>query len=126
MTKFLDDHPGGRDIILANRSKDVTPLFVPRHPSDQLDVGHLPPNVICLGSVTGTEEELEDIKIKISAEQLEEEERVRSARAAFEEKGLGSVINMADFEKVAQPLLSKLAWAYYASAGDDEISELSA
>lgn len=123
MTEFLDDHPGGRDVIVANKSHDVTPLFAPRHPTNQLDGENLPPSVKKIGPLVGTEEELEEIKLKISAEQLAEEERIRTARAEFEAKGLGSVINMADFEKVAEPLLSSLAWAYYASAGDDEISE---
>lgn len=125
MTKFLDDHPGGRDIILANRSRDVTPLFKPRHPSDQLDGQNLPDSVAKIGPLDpgASEAELESIRLQISAEQLAEEERIRAARAAFEERGLGSVINMRDFETVAEPLLSTVAWAYYASAGDDEISE---
>lgn len=58
----------------------------------------------------------------------------------MEERGLGVVINMKDFEvgeaklhhdtvengmwqRFAEPMLSKVALAYYASAGDDEISE---
>jgi len=123
MTKFIDDHPGGRDIIVQNRSHDVSRLFAPRHPSDQLDDDHLPPSVRKLGRVSGSEEELESIQIKISDEELAEMERIKAARDEFEERGLGSIINMADFERAAQPLLSKVAWAYYASAGDDEISE---
>ncbi|KAL1411266.1 hypothetical protein Q8F55_002217 [Vanrija albida] len=124
MTRFLDDHPGGRDIILANRSRDVTPLFRPRHPADQLDGGNLPAEVVRVGPLApASEAELAEIALSISAEALAEEERIRAAREAFEERGLGSVINMRDFEKVAEPLLSTVAWAYYASAGDDEITK---
>jgi cytochrome b involved in lipid metabolism len=49
MTEWLDDHPGGSEIIMSNRSRDVTPIFNPRHPSDQLDKENLPPTVHHLG-----------------------------------------------------------------------------
>jgi hypothetical protein len=123
MSQFVNDHPGGRDIILANRSSDVTRLFAPRHPRDQLDAANLPPSVRHLGPITGCAAELEGIALKMSDAELQEMERVKAARDAFDARGLGSIINMADFEKAAQPLLSAVAWAYYASAGDDEISE---
>lgn len=126
MTKFLEDHPGGKDVILANRSRDVTPLFKPRHPSDQLYPGHLPAEVKHLGPLApASSAEMESIKLQISVEQLAEDERIRDERAKMEERGLGVIVNMRDFEKFAEPLLSKVAWAYYASAGDDEISKLS-
>ena len=51
MTEFLDDHPGGKEIIMNNRSKDVTPIFNPRHPSDQLEPDNIPPNVRRLGTL---------------------------------------------------------------------------
>lgn len=124
MTKFLDDHPGGRDIIMANRSRDVTPLFKPRHPSDQLYPGNLPGEVSYVGPLApASEDELDEIKLQISEEQLAEDERIREEREKMEERGLGVIVNMHDFEKYVEPLLSKVAWAYYASAGDDEISE---
>lgn len=127
MTKFLDDHPGGRDIIVANRSRDVTALFKPRHPSDQLYPGNLPGEVRHLGPLApASADELVGIELQISAEQLAEEERLREERQKMDERGLGVIVNMRDFETYAEPLLSKVAWAYYASAGDDEISESSA
>jgi L-lactate dehydrogenase (cytochrome) len=124
MSQFLDDHPGGRDIILANRSHDVTRLFGPRHPRDALEPANLPDTVKRVGPLRATDAELAEIALKMSEDELAEMERMRAARDAFEEKGLGSIINMRDFERAAEPLLSKVAWAYYASAGDDEISEL--
>lgn len=124
MTAFLDNHPGGRDIILTHRSRDVTPLFKPRHPSDQLYPANLPAEVKHLGQLeAATPDELGAIELQISPEQLAEEERLREERQKMEERGLGVIVNMKDFEKFAEPLLSKVAWAYYASAGDDEISE---
>lgn len=59
----------------------------------------------------------------IKAEGEEEEEaRIAKRREEIEKKGLGEIINLKDFERIAEELLSKIAWAYYASAGDDEIS----
>lgn len=125
MTDFVQDHPGGADIILANRSRDVSRLFVPRHPKDQLDDANLPEEVRRVGILDplASEAELADIALQISQDQLDEEDRIRSEREKMEERGLGAIVNMRDFEKFAEPLLSRLAWAYYASAGDDEISE---
>jgi L-lactate dehydrogenase (cytochrome) len=101
MTEWLDDHPGGSEIINSNRSKDVTPIFNPRHPSDQLDKENLPPTVHHLGKLdteSATDEEKEAIRLKVSAEEEEEEERVKRERKEMEERGLGVVVNMRDFE----------------------------
>ena len=101
MTDFLDDHPGGREIIEKNRSKDVTSIFNPRHPSDQLDSDNIPPNVHRLGKLDvagASEEEQDQIKLKISAEEENEQNRVKKEREAMEERGLGVIVNMRDFE----------------------------
>jgi len=101
MTEWLDDHPGGSEIIISNRSKDVTPIFNPRHPSDQLDKENLPPTVHHLGKLdteSATDEEKDAIRLKVSAEEEEEEERVKRERKEMEERGLGVVVNMKDFE----------------------------
>lgn len=98
MTEFLDDHPGGREIIESNRSKDVTHIFNPRHPSNQLDAENLPTAVHHLGLVdveNATEEEKGELMLKVSDE---EEQRVKREREAMEERGLGVVVNMKDFE----------------------------
>jgi L-lactate dehydrogenase (cytochrome) len=101
MTDWLEDHPGGSEIITSNRSKDVTPIFNPRHPSDQLDKENLPPNVYHLGTLdteSATDEEKEAIRLKVSAEEEEEDERVKREREEMEERGLGVIVNMKDFE----------------------------
>ncbi|ORY33735.1 L-lactate dehydrogenase [Naematelia encephala] len=127
MTEFLDDHPGGREIIESNRSKDVTHIFNPRHPSDQLDAENLPVNVHHLGSIdveNASDEEKAELMLKVSKDEEDEQERVERERKEMEQRGLGVIVNMKDFEKFAEPLLSKVAWAYYASAGDDEITKI--
>jgi L-lactate dehydrogenase (cytochrome) len=101
MTEFLDDHPGGREIITSNRSKDVTPIFRPRHPSDQLEEDNLPPNVHWLGRLDvegASEEDKSELRLKVSREEEDEESRVKREREKMEERGLGVVVNMKDFE----------------------------
>jgi L-lactate dehydrogenase (cytochrome) len=108
MTEWLDDHPGGSEIIMSNRSRDVTPIFNPRHPSDQLDKENLPPTVHHLGKLdteSATDEEKDAIRLKVSAEEEEEEERVKRERKEMEERGLGVVVNMKDFEVCLTRLL---------------------
>ena len=108
MTEFLDDHPGGRDIISSNRSKDVTPIFNPRHPSDQLEPKNIPPNVHYLGALNWedtSEEDKEEFRLKVSKDEEDEEERVKREREAMEERGLGVIVNMKDFE-VGRPSMT--------------------
>jgi hypothetical protein len=101
MTGFLDDHPGGREIIYNNRSKDVSFIFRPRHPSDQLEEDNLPPSVHWLGRLdteSASEEEKEELRLKVSKEEEDEEVRIKREREAMEQRGLGVIINMRDFE----------------------------
>nr|XP_018263942.1 L-lactate dehydrogenase [Kwoniella dejecticola CBS 10117]OBR86100.1 L-lactate dehydrogenase [Kwoniella dejecticola CBS 10117] len=124
VTEFLDEHPGGREIIESNRSKDVSYIFNPRHPSDQLNAENLPPSVKHLGVLEiSSEEEKEELQLKISKSELDEQDLLQKRREEFDEKGLGQIINMRDFEKHAEELCSKVAWGYYASAADDEITK---
>jgi len=101
MTVWLDDHPGGRSIIESNRSKDVTPIFRPRHPSDQLEPRNIPPTVHHLGTLDvdgASEEERVELRLQVSKEEENESERIKREREAMEERGLGVVVNMKDFE----------------------------
>ncbi|KAI9638614.1 L-lactate dehydrogenase [Dioszegia hungarica] len=126
VTEWVHDHPGGPEIILNNKSKDVTHIFNPRHPSDQLEGENLPTTVHHLGMLQtegASEEDKEALMLKVSKDEEDDEERVRKAREKMEETGLGVIVNMKDFEKFAEPMLSKVAWAYYASAADDEITK---
>lgn len=56
--------------------------------------------------------------------QKEESEAERKRRIARENlPPVGAMLNLDDFERCAKEILSDQAWAYYSSAGDDEISE---
>jgi L-lactate dehydrogenase (cytochrome) len=101
MTEWVDDHPGGKEIIINNRSRDVSPIFKPRHPSDQLEPQNIPPTVHHLGSLdvdSASEEEKAELRLKVGKEEEEEDARVAREREAMEERGLGVIINMKDFE----------------------------
>ena len=106
MTEFLEDHPGGSEIIMNNRSKDVTHIFNPRHPSDQLEEQNLPPSVHHLGVLStegASDEEKDALLLKMSKDEEDEESRIKKEREAMEERGLGVIINMKDFEVSPQP-----------------------
>jgi L-lactate dehydrogenase (cytochrome) len=97
----MEDHPGGPEIIMNNRSKDVTPIFAPRHPSDQLEQANIPPTVKHLGSLDvegATDDEKAELRLKVSAEEEDDESRIKKEREAMEERGLGVIVNMRDFE----------------------------
>ncbi|WVQ71549.1 hypothetical protein IAR50_001088 [Cryptococcus sp. DSM 104548] len=125
MTDFLEDHPGGDEIITSNRSKDVTPIFNPRHPTNQLEPENLPPTVQHLGTLdtaSASDEEKEELRLKVSKDEEDEQERIQKMREDIEENGLGKIVNMRDFEKLAEQMVSKVGWAYYSSGGDDELT----
>lgn len=101
VTDWIEDHPGGPDIIKNNRSKDVTHIFNPRHPSDQLEAENLPTTVHHLGMLAtddASDEEKDELMLKVSKDEEDDEERVRKAREKMEETGLGVIVNMKDFE----------------------------
>lgn len=113
LTSFLDTHPGGSKIILANAGKDVTDLFTPVHPSNAISesltpdqfVGHVDPSTI------------------VAPSQKDESPAERRRRVALENlPPVGSMLNLDDFEIKAEEILSDQAWAYFSSAGDDEVT----
>ncbi|WRT67015.1 uncharacterized protein IL334_003981 [Kwoniella shivajii] len=124
VTEFVDEHPGGREIIENNRSKDVSYIFNPRHPSDQLEPDNLPPSVKHLGQLEiESAYEKEQLQVKITKSEEDEKIRIQNKRDEYEEKGLSNIINMRDFQSAAEELCTKVGWAYYASAADDEITK---
>lgn len=114
VTEFVDNHPGGRNIILKNAGKDVTDLYEPIHPPTALEenldescyIGQVDPATVQI--VQADQESEKDRKRRLARENL---------------PSLGSVLNLDDFERIAESILSDQAWAYYASAADDEITK---
>lgn len=114
LTEFVDNHPGGRNIILKNAGTDVTEIYEPIHPptaiTDSLDpskhIGQVDPSTVA---------------VKEAGEESEKDRKRRLARENL--PGLGSVLNLDDFERIAESILTDQAWAYYSSAADDEITK---
>jgi L-lactate dehydrogenase (cytochrome) len=57
------------------------------------------------------------LSIKVS----EEERRITEARSLLPHPS--AALNLDDIEILAETVLSATAWAYYSSAGDDEVSK---
>lgn len=112
LTEFVELHPGGQHIIKENAGKDVTDVYMPIHPADAISKSLSPSQH--LGSV--------DPKT-VKVVQREETEQERARRIALENlPPVGAMLNLDDFERVAKTILSDQAWAYYSSAGDDEVT----
>ncbi|PWY67028.1 L-lactate dehydrogenase [Aspergillus eucalypticola CBS 122712] len=111
VTEFLDEHPGGAQVILRCAGKDGTADFDSVHDKDVLSQA-LPPSAL---------------KGIIQPDTLVKASRPLPKTSATAEENppppLSSIINLNDFEKVAQQHLSPHAWAYYYSGADDEISK---
>ncbi|TXT13764.1 hypothetical protein VHUM_01131 [Vanrija humicola] len=111
VTEFIEIHPGGAGIIVANAGKDATKIFKPLHPKDALDM--LPASKH-LGPVDpSTLPEVDD-------EPTDEEKRIEAARALL--PPIDSMHLLNDFEEWAEKVLSNTGWAYYKSAADSETS----
>lgn len=114
LTDFVDMHPGGRNVLLKNAGKDVTEIYDPIHPptaiQDNLDpskhIGQVDPATV---------------QVKQAGEESEKDRKRRLARENL--PPLGTVLSLDDFERIAESILTDQAWAYYASAADDEITK---
>ncbi|BCS12728.1 L-lactate dehydrogenase [Aspergillus luchuensis IFO 4308] len=111
VTDFLDEHPGGAQVILRCAGKDGTADFDSVHDKDVLSQA-LPQSAL---------------KGIVQPDTLAKASRPLPKTSATVEENppppLSSIINLNDFEKVAQQHLPPHAWAYYYSGADDEISK---
>jgi isopentenyl diphosphate isomerase/L-lactate dehydrogenase-like FMN-dependent dehydrogenase len=111
VTSFLPAHPGGSNIILQLAGTDATPEYDPIHPPGTLE-DSLPASA-CLGT--------------IDAATLPQDETAAGddGAAATEEEAprVEHCLNLDDIAAVAAQKVSRKAWGYYYSAGDDLISK---
>ncbi|KAL7417848.1 FMN-dependent dehydrogenase-domain-containing protein [Mrakia frigida] len=107
VTDFIDLHPGGQKIIMANAGKDATKLFKPIHPpatlEDNAELVHLVGTVPPLAEGEGM---------------TDDEKRIAKARKALGHVDLN--VNISDFEAACKDILTDKAMAYYSSGSDDE------
>lgn len=109
VSEFVDMHPGGAAIILANAGKDVTRLFGPLHPPDALDMLEADKHLGPVDASTVPEEALEE---------TDEDVRIAAARAQL--PPAEAMLMVDDFEEWAERVLSATGWNYYKSAADTE------
>ncbi|KAL2918137.1 hypothetical protein HK105_202064 [Polyrhizophydium stewartii] len=112
LTAFLSEHPGGSKVILKQAGKDATAAFEQVHPRDIIEQ-HLPKS-LHLGVL--------DAGSASAAAASAAAEAAAAAAAKPKPPPLDSVLNVFDFEGIAKHVLTKEAWAYYSSGGDDELT----
>ncbi|QRV72946.1 FMN-dependent alpha-hydroxy acid dehydrogenase [Ceratobasidium sp. AG-Ba] len=114
VTDFIPKHPGGDKIIVSNAGKDVTEIFESLHAKGTLEKMLKPSQHV--GSLDPSTAPAKSPEIEA------EEQRVAEARAKL--PPLSHVLNLNEFEELAQGVLNKTAWSYYRSAADDEFAHM--
>ena len=109
VTDFAPQHPGGAKVILQLAGSDATEEYDPVHPPGTLEQTLKPEAK--LGTIDPETLPKEE---KSPAENYEED----TGPPALEE-----LLNLDDIEAAATKQISRKAWAYYYSGGDDLISK---
>ncbi len=124
LESFLDEHPGGVGPILKHAGADATAAFDPVHPRDVIE-RYLAPE-LCLGEVDPATLPVPVVAPPAAAVAATEESPAAIISVpqptAYTPPPLGRILNLRDFEEVAQRVLKKESWAYYSSAADDEVT----
>jgi L-lactate dehydrogenase (cytochrome) len=104
VTSFLDEHPGGANIILQYAGKDATEEYDPVHPEGTIEKTLLP------------DQHLGPVDMSTVASNGEPQ-KVRDL-AASERVPLSLIMSLQDMETAASKVLSRRAWTFYHSAAD--------
>ncbi len=104
VTEFLDEHPGGANIILQYGGKDATEEYDPVHPPGTIEKNlnsdkHLGP--VDLSTVTSSKDP----------------QNVRDL-SKTEHIPLSMILSLDDLETAASKILTRRAWTFYHSAAD--------
>ncbi|THV84978.1 L-lactate dehydrogenase [Aureobasidium pullulans] len=106
-TNFLDQHPGGANLILKLAGKDA---------SDEYDLFHSPELV---EETLGSKARKGTVDISTIPKMVKKSELgVKTGQS----QPLSSMISVNDFELAAEKTMTPTAWAYISSGADDEIS----
>ncbi|OXG83823.1 L-lactate dehydrogenase (cytochrome) [Cryptococcus neoformans Gb118] len=124
VSDFLDEHPGGADIILKYAGKDATEEYDPIHPpdaiKDNLDPSkHLGP---LIPSTLPVEKPTPASAPPPTSVPVGQTTNGVSATEEFVKPSLAEILSLHDFEAVARRTMSKRGWNYYSSGADDEIT----
>ncbi|KAI3549255.1 cytochrome b2 [Colletotrichum abscissum] len=113
VTQFVGSHPGGEAVLLSYAGRDATDAFVPLHPPGTLkDCLSAEQN---LGPVTENEESSRGNSGVVCSD-----ENLSTKRPS-----LSAIVNIADFEKAAETILSKQSYAspfFIAPAGGGKLA----
>ncbi|KAI8821380.1 FMN-dependent dehydrogenase-domain-containing protein [Fimicolochytrium jonesii] len=112
LTSFLDEHPGGRRLILAQAGTDGTEAFEEVHSKDVISRTLSPETLI--GALD--QETVPEKAVKLPGSQP------KGTMAEEGKPDLARVLNMYEFEYIARKTMKKGAWNYYSSGTDDEIT----
>ncbi|KAJ6155213.1 hypothetical protein N7470_005779 [Penicillium chermesinum] len=113
----LRSHPGGAKVILRCAGKDATADFDSVHSPEVLTEAL--PKTALLG-------EYDPAELQVQENNPSSAMNEKSKAADDGPPPLATLINLHDFEKVAQKFLPATAWAYYSSGADDEIAKRNA
>ncbi|KAK0508121.1 hypothetical protein JMJ35_009205 [Cladonia borealis] len=108
VTDFLPNHPGGRKIILRLAGQNATEEYDPVHPPGTLEE-YLKPEAK-LGTI--------DPDTLPKEEAPKEEKHLDNGPPP-----LDSLLNLDEIEQLGSKQISRKAWAYYYSGGDDLVSK---
>ncbi|KZL85971.1 cytochrome b2, partial [Colletotrichum incanum] len=109
VTDFLDEHPGGARLIIRCAGRDATEDYDSIHNPDLITETLSPDR--CLGPVDPS-----------TLPTAQESSSTEPEKLKLTYPHLGAIINVDDFEKVAEKYLSPMGWAYYSSGAEDERS----
>lgn len=108
VTDFLDEHPAGPTAILRLAGKDATDEYDPIHPPGTLEEYMTSKNVV--GKIDTS---------SLPKKPSDAEKREQAIAASERDPPLESLLNLDEIEALATKKISRRAWAYYYSAGDD-------
>ncbi|WVQ79977.1 hypothetical protein IAT38_002078 [Cryptococcus sp. DSM 104549] len=124
VTDFLDDHPGGAEIILRYAGKDATEEYEPIHPPDAIK-DNLDPSKH-LGPLVPSSLPAPEPAPSAPAPNTVKVPQVGGGGGGGEEEytkpPLEEILSLHDFEAVARRTMSRRGWNYYSSGADDEIT----
>ncbi|CRG82780.1 L-lactate dehydrogenase (cytochrome) [Talaromyces islandicus] len=119
VTDFLDEHPGGARVILNCAGSDATDDYDAIHPAELID------ETLSPEAFKGT---VNPSTLDQSSSQKAKPSKQTPAAGATTDgpPPLSTLLNLRDFEQVAEKHLPANAWAYYFAGADDEYSKAEA
>lgn len=122
VSSFLPSHPGGSKIILQLAGTDATDEYDPIHPPGTLEESL--PAEAKLGEFDESTLPVEHQLVADNNKSRKSEKPGAVQQAEDEAPGsLEECLNLDDIEKLATSRISRKAWGYYYSAGDDLVSK---